>query len=156
MSIIAFQQFSSYSRVYLITVYVRVIPIICCAFKLMPTSNCPSLQAIWNGVFHYVRLLDTLKCTLNIPWLLCKVERSPRILVNRPISLRAFSLGITGWIIFCRFWFRCRPILGNVHPWCIGGYRKASPKEFNKNMISKILRSISDDKMCSPVEFQIK
>ena len=24
------------------------------------TSNCPSLQAIWNRVFHNVRLLDTL------------------------------------------------------------------------------------------------
>ena len=60
MSIIAFQQFSSYSRVYLITVYVRVIPIICCAFKLIPSSNCPSLQAIWNEGFHVVRLWDTL------------------------------------------------------------------------------------------------
>ena len=24
-------------------------------------SNCPLLQAIWNGVFRYVRLLDTLE-----------------------------------------------------------------------------------------------
>ena len=25
------------------------------------TSNCPFLQAKWNGVFHYVRLLETLE-----------------------------------------------------------------------------------------------
>ena len=49
----------SYSRV---SISKGVIPFTCCAFKLIlkvlnissTTSNCPSLQAIWKRVFHYV------------------------------------------------------------------------------------------------------
>ena len=56
-----------------------VIPLTCWAFKLIlkvlnlsftissTTSNCPSLQAIWNWVFHYVRLIDVV-------WLLDTLE----------------------------------------------------------------------------------
>ena len=62
---------------YLITVLKAkskgVIPFTCWAFKLIlkalnwlitissTTSNCPSMQAIWNRVFHYLRLIDTAR-----------------------------------------------------------------------------------------------
>ena len=29
--------------------------------KSLTTSNCPSLQAIWNGVFHYARLIVVVR-----------------------------------------------------------------------------------------------
>ena len=31
-------------------------------------SNCPSFQAIWNGVFHYVRLIDAVRLLDTLEW----------------------------------------------------------------------------------------
>ena len=76
----------SYSRV---SISKGVIPFTCFAFKLIlkvlnissTTSNCPSLQTIWNRIFHYVRLihagrlLDTLEyvaiCFIEISYEFC-------------------------------------------------------------------------------------
>ena len=69
---------------YLITVYITakskgVIPFTCWAFKLIlkvlnwsTTSNCPSLQAIWNRVFHYVSFIDDVRLLNTLEY---KIER---------------------------------------------------------------------------------
>ena len=48
----------------MLSIQIDVLKVLKCSFTISSTtSNVPSLQAIWNQVFHYVRVLDTLEYT---------------------------------------------------------------------------------------------
>ena len=72
------------------------------SFTIISTiSNCPSLQAIWNQVFHYVRLI--CRC--------CTVIRYSRVCKKRqmywiPPRIFAYKMATWKWILWNSFWLQ--------------------------------------------------